>query len=326
MRCAVAAGPGRVAGHRARPRPRPPAARPGGRRGAHRGRRVDAELERLHRAIDAVRDEMHALRERLHGALAQEVGEFLDLHALLLDDPELLQGLDELIRAGRCSAPTTRCACSATASPRVFEAMDDAYFRSRVEDIDQVIGRIHAALHRRDCELQGVAGEMLVADKRRARRTRAAAGAGRDGAGHHRRQPAVAQRDPRAQPAPAAGGRTAPDALERINDGDVLIVDGGSGPGGGRTRRRRPARTPRTRARRTCARRAQLRAAAARAHAHARRRRHPPVRERRIARGRRRGACAGRRRRRPVPHRIPVPAAQRTARTRTSSSAPTATW
>ena len=62
---------------------------------------VDAELERLHAAVDTVREEMRALRQRLHGALAQEVGEFLDLHALLLDDPELLQGLDELIRTGR---------------------------------------------------------------------------------------------------------------------------------------------------------------------------------------------------------------------------------
>ena len=56
------------------------------------------------RAIDVVRGEMRVLRQRLHGALAQEVGEFLDLHALLLDDPELLQGLDDLIRTGRYSA------------------------------------------------------------------------------------------------------------------------------------------------------------------------------------------------------------------------------
>ena len=39
---------------------------------------VDAELERLHDAIRIVRAEMHGLRARLHGALAQEVGEFLD--------------------------------------------------------------------------------------------------------------------------------------------------------------------------------------------------------------------------------------------------------
>ena len=54
---------------------------------------VERELDRLHAAIEVVREEMRILRQRLHGALAQEVGEFLDLHALLLDDPELLQAL-----------------------------------------------------------------------------------------------------------------------------------------------------------------------------------------------------------------------------------------
>ena len=65
---------------------------------------VENELKRLHAAIDVVREEMRVLRQRLHGALAQEVGEFLDLHALLLDDPELLHGLDDLIRTGRYTA------------------------------------------------------------------------------------------------------------------------------------------------------------------------------------------------------------------------------
>jgi phosphotransferase system enzyme I (PtsI) len=54
---------------------------------------VDAELARLHAAVDTVRSEMLALRDRLHGALAHEVGEFIDMHTLLLDDPELLHGI-----------------------------------------------------------------------------------------------------------------------------------------------------------------------------------------------------------------------------------------
>src|SRR3546814_19590462 len=59
---------------------------------------VDAELARLHAAVDTVRAAMLALRARLHGALAHEVGEFIDMHSLLLDDPELLHGLADLIR------------------------------------------------------------------------------------------------------------------------------------------------------------------------------------------------------------------------------------
>src|SRR3546814_4780624 len=61
---------------------------------------VDAELARLHAAVDTVRAEMLALRDRLHGALAHEVGEFIDMHSLLLDDPELLHGIEDLIRKG----------------------------------------------------------------------------------------------------------------------------------------------------------------------------------------------------------------------------------
>jgi phosphotransferase system enzyme I (PtsI) len=119
---------------------------------------VDAELDRLHEAIAVVRGEMHALRERLHGALAHEVGEFLDLHALLLDDPELLAGLDELIRTGRYAADyALRLQRDRIAA--VFAGMDDAYLRSRIDDIDQVVGRIHAALHSRAADLQGIAGD-----------------------------------------------------------------------------------------------------------------------------------------------------------------------
>src|SRR5690606_29705463 len=101
--------------------------------------------------------------QRLHGALAHEVGEFVDLHALLLDDPELLQGIDELIRTGLYSADyALRLQRDRIAA--VFDGMHDAYLRSRIDDIDQRIGRLHAALHRREADLQGVAGEILVTD------------------------------------------------------------------------------------------------------------------------------------------------------------------
>src|SRR5690606_41695440 len=58
---------------------------------------VPGEIVRLHEAIDMVRTELRDLRSRLHGALASEIGEFLALHALRRDDPELLHGLDGLI-------------------------------------------------------------------------------------------------------------------------------------------------------------------------------------------------------------------------------------
>ena len=65
---------------------------------------IDGELERLHLALDTARQELHELRSKLHGALAREVNEFIDAHSLLLDDPEMLRGLDDLVRIGHYRA------------------------------------------------------------------------------------------------------------------------------------------------------------------------------------------------------------------------------
>src|SRR5579859_2869652 len=62
---------------------------------------IPSELEHLHTALDT---ELHELRGKLHGALAREVNEFIDAHSLLLDDAELLRGLDEMITIGRYRA------------------------------------------------------------------------------------------------------------------------------------------------------------------------------------------------------------------------------
>lgn len=190
-------------------------------------RAVEAELRRLHAAIATVRDEMFALRERLHGALAHEVGEFLDLHSLLLDDPELLQGLDELIRTGRYSADyALRLQRDRIAS--VFQTMDDAYFRSRVDDIDQVIGRVHAALHRRDAGMPGVAGEILVTDNVAPAEIAQLQAQGVmaivTSTGSVLSHSAILARSLHL---PLIVG--APQAMQKINDGDVLAVDGASG-------------------------------------------------------------------------------------------------
>jgi len=188
---------------------------------------VEAELGRLHVAIDAVRAEMRNMRDRLHGALAHEVGEFLDLHTLLLEDPELLQGLDDLVRRDLYGADyALRLQRDRLAA--VFQGMDDAYFRSRVEDIDHLVGRIHAMLHRRDADLRGVAGEILVTDsiapselsQLQAQGVLAVVTAAGSALSHS----AILARSLHL---PLVVG--APQALQQVNDGDVLVVDGATG-------------------------------------------------------------------------------------------------
>lgn len=185
------------------------------------------EIARLHEAVDMVRAELRDMRTRLHGALASEVGEFLDLHALLLDDPELLQGLDDLIAHDLYGADyALRMQRNRLAA--VFEGMDDPYFQSRVEDIDHVIGRIHAALHRHDAQVTGVAGEILVTDslapsevaRLHARGVLGIVTAGGSMLSHS----AILARSLHL---PLVVG--APQALAQVNDGDVLMIDGATG-------------------------------------------------------------------------------------------------
>ena len=79
-------------------------------------------------------------------------------------DPELAEGLDELIRTGRYSAGyALRLQRDRLAA--VFDGIDDPYLRSRREDIDHVIGRVYAALHSEPLpQVIGLAGEVLVCD------------------------------------------------------------------------------------------------------------------------------------------------------------------
>ncbi|WP_027079259.1 phosphoenolpyruvate--protein phosphotransferase [Luteimonas mephitis] len=188
---------------------------------------VDAELARLHAAVATVRSEMLALRDRLHGALAHEVGEFIDMHTLLLDDPELLHGIEDLIRKGLYGANyALRLQRDRLAG--LFAGMDDAYFRNRIDDIDHVIGRLHAALHKRNAEVRGVAGEILVTDnvapselaQLQSQGVVAIVTTGGSALSHS----AILARSLHL---PLVVG--AAQALQQANDGDVLAVDGSSG-------------------------------------------------------------------------------------------------
>ncbi|KAB7763751.1 phosphoenolpyruvate--protein phosphotransferase [Xanthomonas maliensis] len=188
---------------------------------------VQVQLQRLHLAIAAARQEMQQLRDRLQGALAREVGEFLDLHALLLDDPELLQGLDELIRSHRYSADYA-LQVQRDRLAAVFDGMEDAYLKSRMDDLDHVIGRIHAFLHQRPTDLKGVAGEILVcenvAPSELAQLQAQGVVAIVTTAGSALSHSAILARSLHL---PLVVGVA--DALQRIDDGDVLIVEAGSG-------------------------------------------------------------------------------------------------
>ncbi|MGQ0799502.1 MAG: phosphoenolpyruvate--protein phosphotransferase [Pseudomarimonas sp.] len=189
---------------------------------------VEAERERMRDALAAARKELSDLRERVRGAIAHEVGEFIDLHSMLLDDPDLLHGLDELIRTARLSAGhALRMQRDRLAA--VFDGIDDPYLRSRREDIDHVIGRVYAALQRNPAsQVIGMAGEVLITDSVAPSELAQLAEGGVVAV-------ITAQGSMLSHSAILARSLHLPlvvgvhEALAHINDGDALIVDGKTG-------------------------------------------------------------------------------------------------
>lgn len=128
---------------------------------------VEFEVAHLRVALAYASEELRLLREKLHGALAREVGEFIDAHSMILEDPELTSGLYALIRQGRYRASAALKA-QRDRLVAAFEAIDDPYLRSRREDVDHVIGRVQAALARNttpaERQIASRVGTVLVGD------------------------------------------------------------------------------------------------------------------------------------------------------------------
>jgi phosphoenolpyruvate-protein phosphotransferase (PTS system enzyme I) len=192
---------------------------------------VEHEVARLAAAMLRAREELQALRDRLRGALAREVGEFIDAHSMILEDPELTTGLYDLVRKGHYRA-SAALKMQRDRLAAAFDAIDDPYMRSRREDFDHVIGRVQAALARdttpAERQIAERVGTVLVSD---AIAPAEMAHLAEDGVlglvatgGSPLSHSAILARSMRM---PFIVG--AHDALKRINDGDLVLLDAARG-------------------------------------------------------------------------------------------------
>ena len=192
---------------------------------------VAAELLRIDYALNHARGELKILRDKLTGPLAREVAEFIDAHSLILQDPEFINGLHDLIREGRYHA-SAALKMQRDSLVAVFEAMDDPYLRSRREDIEHVIGRVQGALNRESSveerKLASRVGEILVSDTVAPSELVPLAEHGVLGfiltAGSTLSHSAILARSLRL---PMVVGSH--EALSHLQDGDLVLVDGDTG-------------------------------------------------------------------------------------------------
>jgi phosphotransferase system enzyme I (PtsI) len=106
---------------------------------------IGQEIERFDSAVAQVRGELVGLRASVPASAPAELGAFLDLHRMILDDSMLSDAPRELIRARRCNAEFALIQQMEVLVAR-FEAIEDAYLRERKADVRQVVERVLKAM------------------------------------------------------------------------------------------------------------------------------------------------------------------------------------
>lgn len=110
---------------------------------------VDQEVERLRDAIEQARQQLKAIRNHIPANAPTDVASFIDTHLLMLNDSSLTKVPVEMIQTRRCNAEWA-LQLQRDALINVFNEMDDPYLRTRRDDVDHVVNRIHRILTDQD--------------------------------------------------------------------------------------------------------------------------------------------------------------------------------
>jgi phosphotransferase system enzyme I (PtsI) len=108
---------------------------------------VDAQIQRLHEARDAVAVELTSLQQDLPSDAPHELSALLDVHLMLLHDENLVGAAVRWVRERHYNAEWALSA-QLEVLARHFDEMEDEYLRERKADLEQVTERVLAALAR----------------------------------------------------------------------------------------------------------------------------------------------------------------------------------
>ncbi|CAN7516715.1 phosphoenolpyruvate--protein phosphotransferase [Trinickia sp. LjRoot230] len=106
---------------------------------------IEGELERFRAALATVHTELERLGEDLAADAPSEVGAFIHVHTMILNDAMLVQETMDLIRTRRYNVEWALTEQLERLS-RHFDDIEDEYLRERKADIQQVVERVLKAL------------------------------------------------------------------------------------------------------------------------------------------------------------------------------------
>jgi len=126
---------------------------------------IEGEVERFRAAQQHVHRELDTLRADLAADAPSEMGAFIDVHSMILNDAMLVQETIDLIRTRRYNVEWALTEQLERLS-RHFDDIEDEYLRERKADIEQVVERVLKALAGASATLgdgvHGACNEMIV--------------------------------------------------------------------------------------------------------------------------------------------------------------------
>ena len=106
---------------------------------------TDAEIKKFRNALEASKIELTKIRNNAEKSLGADKAAIFDAHLLVLDDPELIQPIEDKIANEKVNAPEALNEVT-TQFITIFESMDNEYMRERAADIRDVSKRVLAHL------------------------------------------------------------------------------------------------------------------------------------------------------------------------------------
>ncbi|MBF0720420.1 phosphoenolpyruvate--protein phosphotransferase [Staphylococcus sciuri] len=190
---------------------------------------VDGEVEKFKAAVNQSKVKLTQIRNNAEKQLGADKAAIFDAHLLVLEDPELLNPIEENIRNNKVNAPTALNEVS-TNFITIFENMDNEYMKERAADIRDVSKRILA--HILGVELPNpsminesviIVGEDLTPSDTAQLNKEFVKGFATNIGGRTSHSAIMS----RSLEIPAVVGTK--DITDRVNHGDSLIIDGLSG-------------------------------------------------------------------------------------------------
>ncbi len=106
---------------------------------------IEAEIRRFEDAIRQVRGELIQMQAGVGHSAPTEIGAFLNVHRMILDDANISQVPRDLIRSRHCNAEWALVQQMDTLVAQ-FEEIEDVYLRERKNDVVQVVERVLKAM------------------------------------------------------------------------------------------------------------------------------------------------------------------------------------